>query len=126
MRFRDIKIGQTAELTHQILDRDVVNFRLMSGDNNSIHFGEDGIVHGMLVASFISTLIGTQLPGDGAVWMSCNLTFVRSIYRGDVIKVSGVVKHKDVVDKRIKMFIDVTNQRGEECLLSTCWIKVPK
>jgi 3-oxoacyl-[acyl-carrier protein] reductase len=126
MRFKDIKIGQIAELIHQITKDDVLRFTNLTGDVNSVHADPDGIVHGMLIASFISTLIGTQLPGDGAVWMSCNITFVNSVYRDDVIMVSGVVKDIDVTDKRIKLYVDVMNQRGEECLLSTCWIKVPK
>ena len=82
MKFDDITIGLTAELSHQLTMDDVSRFVDLTGDDNRLHTDSDfaaktplkkPVVHGMLGASFISTIIGTQLPGDGAFWFSQNL-----------------------------------------------------
>jgi len=78
-KFETIKVGDKAELTHTITLSDIEKFVDLTGDDNKLHVDEDyarkttfkkPVAHGMLGASFISTVIGTKLPGDGALWCS--------------------------------------------------------
>jgi 3-oxoacyl-[acyl-carrier protein] reductase len=81
-KFDEIEVGQVAKITHTITLEDIEKFSELTGDDNRLHMDEafasktefkKPIAHGMLGASFISTIIGTKLPGDGALWFSQSL-----------------------------------------------------
>jgi 3-oxoacyl-[acyl-carrier protein] reductase len=74
--FDAIRVGEARTITRQITEADVRRFVEMTGDDNPLHVDRayaeatsfrDIVVHGMLGASFISTVIGTELPGPGAL-----------------------------------------------------------
>ncbi len=74
--FEDLKVGQTAIYARTITETDIVLFAGITGDNNPVHINEEfaaktmfsgRIAHGMLTASFISTVLGVKLPGPGAI-----------------------------------------------------------
>src|SRR6185312_1908690 len=101
--FDAIKVGDTRTLTRTIGEADVRRFVEMTGDDNPLHvdraFAEatsfrDVVVHGMLGASFISTVIGTQLPGPGALWVSQSMEFLSPVRLGDPITVTCTVTAK--------------------------------
>ena len=84
-KYDSINIGDKAEFKHKITISDVDKFVDLTGDDNKLHINEDyasqtsfkkPVVHGMLGASFISTIIGTKLPGDGALWFSQSIEFI--------------------------------------------------
>ena len=83
--YEEINIGDAAEIKHTITQSDIEKFVELTGDDNKLHVDEDyasttsfkkPVAHGMLGASFISTIIGTKLPGDGALWYAQNLEFL--------------------------------------------------
>ena len=95
--FEDLKEGMEASYTKTITEPDVKNFSDISGDTNPIHLNNDfaneaffksKIVHGMLTASLISTVIGTKLPGPGCVYVCQNLRFKAPVRPGDVVTAS--------------------------------------
>ena len=124
MKYSEIKPDQKASLNFTIDESMVRQFVRLTGDVNSVHFGEKAIVHGMLIVSFISTFIGTLLPGDGSVWVSNNTNFVRPIRVGDEIRIVGSVSDRNDRLKRVRLFIDVHNQLGELCIMCTCWVNM--
>ena len=78
-RFDEIKVGDVAELEHTVTKQDIERFVELTGDDNRLHIDAEyaaktsfkkPVAHGMLGASFISTIIGTKLPGDGALWFA--------------------------------------------------------
>jgi len=71
------------------------------------------VVHGMLSASFISTIIGTSLPGSGALWMSQSLEFVKPAFIGDKISVKAKVKQKSPSTRIVILEVAVYNQNNE-------------
>lgn len=106
--FDEIKVGDVAELKHVLTQEDVQVFAALTGDFNPMHVDKEfakrtlfqkPVVHGMLSASFISTIIGTLLPGGGALWMSQTLEFLRPAHIGDTIRVQATVKTKITGDK---------------------------
>ncbi len=127
MKYSEIEIGQSARLTKLLSPGLIDDFVNLTGDNNPIHIaGEIPIAHGMLIVSFISTLIGKHLPGEGALWVSHDVKFIRPIHVWEKIVIIGEVQAKDDSTKRIKLFIDVLNEKDELCIGSTAWIKVPE
>lgn len=87
----DLSVGQTAQLVRAVTEADIVAFAAVTGDTNPVHldadyaattaFGER-IAHGMLSAGHISAVLGTTLPGPGAVYLSQTLAFKRPVRIG--------------------------------------------
>jgi 3-hydroxybutyryl-CoA dehydratase len=119
------KVGDTASLSKKISEEDVVRYAEISGDCNPVHldavyakqtrFGAC-IAHGLLAAGLISAVLGTLLPGPGAVYLSQNYKFARPVYIDDVVTaIVTVTKLRD--DKPILTLATVcTNQRDEPVL----------
>lgn len=130
-KFESIKVGDKAEIIHTITDNDVNVYVKLTGDDNPLHVDKDfasktrfgeRIVHGMLSASFISTLIGTKLPGRGALWYEQQTKFVKPVYIGERIKVWGKVLQKSNALKIITADIVVYGQDGRKVI--TCKAKI--
>ena len=86
---KTLQIGDTATLTRVFTDEDVRLYADLSTDHNPVHLDADfaastqfgqRIVHGMLVGSLFSALLGEQLPGHGSIYMSQNLQFKAPVY----------------------------------------------
>lgn len=94
--FEDLDLGLREVLMKTVMDSDVVGFARVSGDENPIHlcdvyasqtrFGQR-IAHGLYTASLISAVLGTRLPGPGAVYRSQTLNFHAPVKIGDVVTV---------------------------------------
>ena len=91
MKYNRIKVGMFKEITHLITQDDIKKFVELTGDDNKLHLDKEfasktpfkkPLAHGMLGASFISTVSGTQLPGDGALWFS-KYDFLSPVREGD-------------------------------------------
>lgn len=94
-RFEDLKMGMNESLTHTVAESDLTGFAAISGDDNPIHLDEayarttpfgGRIAHGMFTASLFSALLGTRLPGPGAVYMSQTLFFRAPVFVGSTIR----------------------------------------
>ena len=86
--FDELSVGQTAETTHVVGAADIEAFAAVSGDVNPVHMDEayartttfgGRIAHGMLAAAYISAVLGNQLPGPGAIYLSQSLRFRRPV-----------------------------------------------
>jgi 3-hydroxybutyryl-CoA dehydratase len=120
-----LQVGETASFSKTVTEADVVLFAGISGDNNPIHidaeyargtrFGER-IAHGMLTASFISTVLGTRLPGVGAIYVGQTLHFLKPVYIGDTVTAIATIESYDRQRARMKVATVCINQRGEEVL----------
>jgi 3-hydroxybutyryl-CoA dehydratase len=97
LAFEDLRVGMRETLLKTVMDTDVVGFARISGDDNPIHlcdtyaagsrFGER-IAHGLYTASLISAVLGTRLPGPGAVYRSQTLNFHAPVRIGEVVSVT--------------------------------------
>src|SRR5882724_8019181 len=95
--FEDLRVGMQETLMRTVMDEDVVDFARISGDENPIHLSEryaaktrfgQRIAHGLYTASLISAVLGTRLPGPGAVYRSQTLNFHGPVKIGDVVEVT--------------------------------------
>jgi 3-hydroxybutyryl-CoA dehydratase len=96
LAFEDLHVGMRESLMKTVMDDDVVGFARLSGDDNPLHLCEvyaaetrfgQRIAHGLYTASLISAVLGTQLPGPGAVYRSQTLNFHGPVKIGDVVEV---------------------------------------
>jgi len=120
--YAEIEIGESASITKMISEADIVNFAGIIGDFNPVHinpeyakttmFGER-IAHGMLTASFISTLVGCCLPGINALYLSQDIKFVKPVKIGDTITAYAEVTEKIDAKQRLVLKTVVKNQRDE-------------
>jgi 3-oxoacyl-[acyl-carrier protein] reductase len=131
--FAAIQVGDTRTVTRSIAEADVRRFVEMTGDDNPLHVDRayaeatsfrDIVVHGMLGASFISTVIGTQLPGPGALWVSQNLEFLLPVRLGDTLEVRCRVTAKHERDRLLELETTIVNQAGQTVLSGSGKVKV--
>jgi len=122
MRFQ---VGDRASYTQTLSEAHVALFVGAVGDTNPLHVDEAyakqsrfgrRIAHGLLVAGLISTVIGTRLPGVGAVYLSQTLHFLKPTYLGDTVTATAIVKAVREREKggyvlTLETFCE--NQRGE-------------
>ncbi len=99
--FEDLSVGMSESLTKVVSSADVVGFAEITGDRNPIHLSEHfaaktpfgtRIAHGLYTAGLISALLGTRLPGPGAVYISQSLNFRAPVRIGDTVDVSVTVE----------------------------------
>ena len=121
----DISVGDTAQIVRRVDDGDIASFVDAVGDYNPVHADRDyaattmfkqPIAPGIWTAGLISGVIGTRLPGPGAIYLSQELKFLKPVFFGDVItarvEVLEVVRERN----RIRLKTVCSNQRGEEVL----------
>jgi 3-hydroxybutyryl-CoA dehydratase len=108
----DLSVGMTSIYAKTVTDADIVMFAGISGDTNPVHLDasfadqtafKGRIAHGMLSASFISTVLGTRLPGPGCIYMSQSLRFRAPVKAGDTVTARVTVKAIDPEKKRVTL-----------------------
>jgi len=135
MKYSEIKIGQKAEVSHTLSAKDIDSFVKLTGDDNRLHVDPEfasqtsfkkQVAHGMLGASFISTVIGTKLPGDGALWYSQNLDFLLPVRVGDTITVIAEVLKKNDREESIELSTNILNQNKQLVTKGIAKVKLVK
>ena len=108
----DLAVGQSAELSRLVTGGDIDAFAAVTGDDNPVHLDEvyaaatafgGRIAHGMLSAGYISAVIGTRLPGSGAVYVSQTLRFRRPVRVGDTVIARAEVTAIDEARARVTL-----------------------
>jgi|TARA_R110000868_G_scaffold225999_3_gene478351 3-hydroxybutyryl-CoA dehydratase len=108
----EMRIGQSAEAARVVEEADLELFAKVSGDYNPVHMDEEyarstpfrgRIVHGALVASHISGVLGNQLPGPGAIFLALNMQFSQPVRIGDEVLTRVTVKAIDIQSRRLTM-----------------------
>ena len=131
--FEDLSVGMSEVLEKTIAASDVVGFAQVTGDRNPIHLSEHfaaktpfktRIAHGLYTASLISAVLGTRLPGPGAVYISQTLNFRAPVKIGDTVGVSVTVA--ELLPERKRARLACLCRVGDETVLDgEAWVKVP-
>ena len=125
LSYNEISIGKQESFIIKITESMVEKFSNLSGDLNPLHmdnqFAESSsfkkrIVHGMLLASFFSQLIGMKLPGKNALYFSQTLNFRSPCYIDDEIEVVGEVIEKSDSTQIITLSTTIFN-KSKTCLI---------
>jgi phosphotransacetylase/acyl dehydratase len=132
--FDELKVGDSASISRTLTQKDIELFAIMSGDVNPAHVDEEFaesdmfhkiIAHGMWGGALISTVLGTQLPGPGAIYLAQSLRFRRPVGLGDTILVTVKVSEKDAEKHRVTLDCQAVNQRGELVISGTAEVIAP-
>jgi acyl dehydratase len=125
MTIEDVRVGDTAQIVRRVDDGDIASFVDAVGDYNPVHADreyaattmfKEPIAPGIWTAGLISAVIGTRLPGPGAIYLSQELKFLRPVLFDDVITARVEVVEVLRERNRIRLKTVCTNQRGEEVL----------
>src|ERR1700691_316909 len=131
--FEDLWVGMTERLSKTVAASDLVGFAQLSGDRNAIHLSEHfaaktsfrtKIAHGLYTASLISAVLGTRLPGPGAVYISQTLNFRAPVKIGDTVIVTVTVAELVAEKNRARLSCQCEVE-GEIVLDGEAWVKVP-
>jgi 3-hydroxybutyryl-CoA dehydratase len=108
----ELTVGQSAMFGKTVTEADITAFAGVSGDTNPIHLHEgfakttrfgQRIAHGMLSGSFISTVIGTKLPGPGAIYVSQTMNFMAPVMIGETITAVATITAIDDLRRRVTL-----------------------
>lgn len=132
---KEINLGDKSSYSRTVSEADVVLFGGVSGDLNPAHFNEEysketmfkgRIAHGMLSASYISTVLGMQLPGPGTIYLSQELKFTAPVKFGDTITATAEVIERIEEKNRITLETICINQRGEVVVKGKAVVMPPR
>ncbi len=108
----DLEVGMTNLYSKTVTESDINLFCAISGDTNPLHLDHEyaattmfggPIAHGMLVASLISTVIGTKLPGPGCIYVSQNCRFTAPVRAGDTVRARATITEINRESRRVKL-----------------------
>ena len=119
--FEEISLGLEEQFSVCVTEEKVNAFRELTGDTNLLHQDreyarangyKDTVVFGMLTTSFISTLCGVWLPGENSLIYDMNASYIKPVYIGDELLVSGTAMEKSDALQMITVKWKITNQRN--------------
>jgi 3-hydroxybutyryl-CoA dehydratase len=120
----ELAVGDSASLTRRLSQADIDTFARISGDDNPAHVDETWaaksslkgrVAHGMLTAGLVSAVLGTELPGPGAIYMSQTLRWLAPVRPGDVLTATATVK--EIIAEKGRVVLDTVVSRGDDVVL---------
>ena len=131
----ELKVGDTARFSKTVSESDVYLFAGVTGDLNPAHVNEDfakgtffktRIAHGMLSASFISTVVGTMLPGPGTVYMRQEVSFLAPVKFGDTV--TAIVEVVEIMadKKKVRLKTYCINQENKTVVDGEALVSPPR
>jgi len=123
--YEDLETGHREEFETEITDSMLDSFRILTGDDNPFHRDDEfakahgfkgHAAFGMLTASFLSTLAGMYLPGEKSIIQNTELKFMKPVYPGDRLIVSGEVAEKNDAYRVIRVKVMIKKYDGEKVL----------
>ncbi|MBQ9134496.1 MAG: MaoC family dehydratase [Lachnospiraceae bacterium] len=131
--FEEIEKGMEESFQVNVTPDMLEKFKEITGDINPLHTDEvfakekgydNTVVYGMLTASFLSTLAGVYLPGEKSLIHSVETKFVKPVFVGDTLTISGKVAEKNELFSVFTLKVTITNQHGEKVLRGSMQIGV--
>lgn len=133
MKFNELKIGMEYSLSKAFSSTEVLTFSNLSMDNNPIHINDEyaqnaifgkKIVHGFLSASLFSAIIGTKFPGNGSIYLSQNLSFLRPVFHNQVIIATVKVLELYPEKRRVLLETICKDESGQSLITGNALVKL--
>jgi len=122
--FEDLEVGMSASYSRVVTSEDIISFSEVSGDKNPVHLDADyaagtmfkeRIAHGILTASYISAVIGMELPGPGCIYISQSLKFKAPVLIG--AEAAARVEVKELIPGKRLAMLDCIVSVGDKVVL---------
>src|SRR5512135_1440557 len=132
--FDEIDLGDGASLTRTLTEQDITLFAVMSGDINPAHVDpeyakssrfREVIGHGMWSGALISTVLGTEFPGPGTLYLGQDLRFRRPVKVGDTVTIRVEATAKDPAKGKVTLKTECVNQDGDVVVTGTAEVMAP-
>jgi phosphate acetyltransferase len=132
--FDELHLGRRAQMQRVVTMDDIKAFAAVSGDVNPAHldvaYAESTrfhgvIAHGMLAGAFISSVLGTEFPGAGTIYMEQSLRFLRPVRVGDTLTVIVEVAERNDTNRNVRLACSVLNQKGEPVVEGQALVRAP-
>jgi len=132
--FDELTVGQQASASRTLSTDDIKAFALVSGDVNPAHVDPEyaestrfhGVIaHGMWAGALISSLLGTEFPGPGTIYLEQTLKFKRPVRVGDTLTVTLEVLAKIDATRDVRMQCTVVNQNAEVVVAGEALVRAP-
>lgn len=132
-KFEDMSVGMTHQTEHIITEKDIELFAEVSGDRNPLHMDEEfakktpfgqRIAHGALTASYISGILGNDLPGPGSIFVGLNMRFRRPVLIGSHVTVKVEVTEMKERGNRVTLKVSC-NVDGKAAISGEAMVMVP-
>jgi len=131
--FDDISVGETFAITREFTEEDVQRFAQLSGDFSPLHvdlayartteFGKC-VVHGMLLASLFSQLVGMHIPGTLALYLGQDTSFRKPVLVGETVQAVGKVTAKNEGTRTLLLSTEIRNAEDKVVVSGTAKVKV--
>lgn len=131
--WEELQVGDTASFDRTISEEDVRAFALLSGDENPLHTDEGyagttpfgkRVVHGMLLSSLLSQLVGMHLPGKRCLYVSQSLVFRMPVFVGEQVTVQGEITHRSEATHMLTIRTTIKNATSVVCVDGEAQVKV--
>ncbi|MFP4077913.1 MAG: MaoC family dehydratase [Candidatus Izemoplasmataceae bacterium] len=135
MRTEPLNVGDQVKKSKTFTTKEVELFSELSGDANPIHLEEEfaaktifkqRIVHGSLVNSLFSNILGNELPGVGTIYCKQDSKFLKPVFIGDTVTAEVTVSHIDTEKNRVYLDTKAYNQNGDLVIAGTAMVLPPK
>lgn len=132
-KFEDLSVGMTHQTVHTITENDIDLFAQVSGDRNPLHMDDEfakqtqfgqRIAHGALTASYISGILGNDLPGPGSIFVGLNMRFRRPVYIGSEVIVKVEVTEMKERGNRVTLKVSCSVD-GKAAISGEAMVMVP-
>lgn len=132
-KYEDLSVGMTHQTEHVITEKDIELFAEVSGDRNPLHMDEDfakqtpfgqRIAHGALTASYISGILGNDLPGPGSIFVGLNMRFRRPVFIGSHVTVKVEVTEMKERGNRVTLKVSCSVD-GKAAISGEAMVMVP-
>ena len=128
-----LAVGDTGTFSKTLTGDDVFAFANVSGDFNPLHVDEEyarrsvfehRIVHGILTAGIISTVLGSEIPGVGTIFVELHIRFLKPVYLGETVTATATVT-EIINPKRVRLLVACRNERGIDVAIGNAIVVPP-
>lgn len=129
-----LRVGDAGTFSKQITEADVFSFANITGDANPLHIDEEyarrsvfeqRVVHGILTAGIISTVLGGEIPGVGTIFVELHIRFLKPVFFGDTI--TAVATVTEIINpRRVRLMVACRNGKGRDVALGNAVVIPPE
>lgn len=129
-----LAVGDHGQFIKTVYEEDIFAFAGASGDFNPLHIDEEyarrsifgkRIAHGILTAGIISTVLGSEIPGLGTIFVELHIRFLKPVFILDTVKAVATVT--EIINaKRVRLLVACVNQLGEDVAVGNAVVIPPK